>query len=229
MNYKIAIDGPSGVGKSAVARILSKELNFLYVDTGAIYRAIGLFALRRNCLEDENRIVNELKGCRIKLKFDKKGQRIFLNGEEVTAIIRGPEVSNAASVVSVIPWVRKNLFCVQRKLAQTQNVIMDGRDIGTVIMKDADVKIFLTANLEQRAKRRQAQLAWRCEKEIPFDEVCKEIVDRDQRDSERSTAPLKIAKDAVVVDNSNLTKQETIDVIKNIIYKKINIERDTNI
>ena len=216
---KVAIDGPAGAGKSVVAKAAAKDLGFIYVDTGAMYRAIGLYVLRQgkkpSSAED---VVPLLPEIREELRFLDGEQHIFLNGEDVSALIRTEEVSMAASDVSAIPEVRAFLLQCQRELAEENDVIMDGRDIGTVVLPDAEVKIFMTAKPEIRARRRFLQLK---EKGIEADlnDVLEELRQRDYNDSHRAAAPLRQAEDAVYLDNSDFTLQEDIDNMKRIILE----------
>lgn len=216
---KVAIDGPAGAGKSVVAKAAAKDLGFIYVDTGAMYRAIGLYVLRQgkkpSAAADVVPLLPEIKE---ELRFSDGEQHIFLNGEDVSTLIRTEEVSMAASDVSAIPEVRAFLLDRQRELAETNDVIMDGRDIGTVVLPDAEVKIFMTAKPEIRARRRFLQLK---EKGIEADmeAVLEELRQRDYNDSHRVAAPLKQAKDAIYLDNSDFSLQEDIENMKRIILE----------
>ena len=216
---KVAIDGPAGAGKSVVAKAAAKDLGFIYVDTGAMYRAIGLYVLRQgkkpSSAADVVPLLPEIKE---ELRFSDGEQHIFLNGEDVSTLIRTEEVSMAASDVSAIPEVRAFLLDRQRELAETNDVIMDGRDIGTVVLPDAEVKIFMTAKPEVRARRRFLQLK---EKGIEADmeAVLEELRQRDYNDSHRAAAPLKQAEDAIYLDNSDFSLQEDIDNMKRIILE----------
>lgn len=210
---KIAIDGPAGAGKSAAAKATAKKLGFIYVDTGALYRGIGLFALRKgaktNSIEE---VVPLLAQIKIEMRHIEGEQHIFLNGEDITGLIRTESVSAAASDVSAIPAVRDFLFDMQRDIAEKNDVVMDGRDIGTVVLPDAELKIFLTAKPEIRARRRVNQLA---EKgvEANYDDVLADIIQRDYNDSHRDFRPLKLAEDGIFMDNSEITLEETIENI----------------
>ena len=209
----IAIDGPAGAGKSTVAKAVAKKLGFIYVDTGALYRSIGVNALRHSVATDDSEaVVSLLPETNVELKYIDGNQRVFLNGEDVSEEIRLPEASMAASNVSAIPEVRAFLLDLQRDMAKKNNVVMDGRDIGTVILPDAQYKFFLTATAEVRAERRYKELQ---EKGITvdFNELLEEIKQRDYNDSHRATAPLKQADDAVYVDSSDLTLEESISAI----------------
>ena len=210
---KIAIDGPAGAGKSATAKALAKELGFIYVDTGALYRGIGLYALRKgaktNSIEEVVPLLAEIK---IEMRHIEGEQHIFLNGEDVTGLIRTESVSGAASDVSAIPAVRDFLFDMQRDIAEKNDVVMDGRDIGTVVLPDAELKIFLTAKPEVRAERRVKQLA---EKgvEANFDDVLADVIQRDYNDSHRDFRPLKLAEDGIFMDNTEYPLEETVSKI----------------
>ena len=209
----IAIDGPAGAGKSSVAKAVAAKLGFIYVDTGALYRSIGVNALRNGLnTEDAAAVTALLPATKVELKFIDGTQRVFLNGEDVSEAIRMPEASMAASNVSAIPAVRTFLLDLQRDMAKNNNVIMDGRDIGTVILPDAQYKFFLTASAEVRADRRFKELA---EKGINVDykALLEEIIQRDYNDSHRETAPLKQADDAILIDSSDMDIDEVINAI----------------
>lgn len=217
----IAIDGPSGAGKSTLARRLATTLRFLYVDTGAIYRTIAYYAYA-NHLDpaDEAAVLAALPNICIELRHDAEGlQRMILNGEDVTDAIRLPQISQYASVVSAYPGVRAFLLEMQRDFARKGSVIMDGRDIGTVVLPQADVKIFLTASPEARARRRCLELEQRGTPE-PFDQVLSEIQQRDWDDSHRETAPLRQAEDAVVVDTTELNFEESLAALLTVVRGK---------
>lgn len=223
MNYKsIAVDGPSGAGKSTLARMLAHALGFLYVDTGAIYRTVGLYVLRHGLVpEDVSTVVAVLDRIIVDLGYGEDGlQHMYLNGEDVTSEIRRPEASRYASVISGIPEVRAFLLQMQRSLAARQNVIMDGRDIGTVVLPEADVKIFLTASPEARAGRRHAELVERGEG-CDFDSVLADLTERDRRDSSRAAAPLKKAEDAIVVDTTALSLEQSLQVLLKTVKERI--------
>ncbi len=219
--FKIAIDGPAGAGKSTIAKSAAKELGFVYIDTGAMYRAIGLAAIRAEIDPDKDieAIEKLLPDIKVDISHSKSGQLVFLNGEDVSTEIRLPEVSVAASDVSRIPAVRSKLLDLQRSIAEKTDVIMDGRDIGTVVLPDAQLKIFLTASVEERAMRRYREL---CEKgiECNFDEVKKDMEYRDKNDSERDIAPLKPADDSVIVDTTGKTLEESVDMLLNIMKER---------
>lgn len=218
MSIAVAIDGPAGAGKSTIARAAAKELGFIYVDTGALYRSIGLNALRKGVdLADTNAIEKSLEGMKVELSFDSQGaQIVLLNGEDVSSLIRTPEVSMSASKVSAVPAVRAFLLDLQRNMAKTQSVIMDGRDIGTVVLPNAEVKIFLTASPEIRAKRRFDELIEKGQ-EVKYEDVLADVIERDYNDSHREIAPLKPAEDSKLADTSGLTLEESISLIINII------------
>ena len=222
MPVNIAIDGPSGAGKSSAAKALAKKLGYLYIDTGALYRAIGLYAIRQNVpdLKNADLVAPLLADIDVRLGFVKGEQRVYLNGEDVSGLIRTQPVAQAASDVSAHPVVRTFLLDLQRKMAAQHNVLMDGRDIGTVILPQAQVKIFLTANAEARARRRTLELQ---AKGIAADyaTVLREIKQRDANDSSRATAPLKAADDAVLVDNSDMDEIQTVEYMCRIIKEKL--------
>jgi len=206
----IAIDGPAGAGKSTIAKAVAKELGFIYIDTGAMYRAVGLGAVRRGIdSSDAEGVISILDELDITLKHTEQGQLIFLNGEDVSAQIRMPEISVAASNVAVIPAVRLKLVELQRGLAQKDHVIMDGRDIGTYVLPNAQLKIFLTADPKARAERRLLELLEKGVK-TTFEEVYEDMVYRDKNDSGREFAPLKPAEDSVLVDSTTMTLSETV-------------------
>lgn len=219
---RIAIDGPSGAGKSTISKHIAKKLGFVYMDTGAMYRTVGLFMLREHIAikSEHGRVVACLDNIEITLSYDESGQMIFLNGENVTGKIRTPEVSVAASDVAVIPEVRKKLVEIQRTLATGMNVIMDGRDIGTYVLPDAEIKIFLTASVEDRAQRRFKEL---CGKGVntTYDDVLKDMRYRDANDSGRSFAPLKPAKDAKIIDTTGNTFEMSVTYILEYITSKL--------
>ena len=211
---RIAIDGPGGAGKSSVAKAVAKELGIIYVDTGALYRNIGLYMLERGIdPKDTDGVVSALGDFTLELKFTDGKQVILLNGEDKGDAIRTPEVSMAASAVSAIPAVREYLLNMQRDTAKKNSVIMDGRDIGTVILPNAEVKIFLTASPEARAKRRYAELVARGNTDATYEQVYNEMVERDKNDSTRAVAPCVPAEDAIYLDNSDMTLEQTRDAI----------------
>ncbi|MDP4120794.1 MAG: (d)CMP kinase [Bacillota bacterium] len=220
----IAIDGPSGAGKSTISKLSAKELNFIYVDTGALYRAIGYAAMQKKISCDEIEKVTELlNSISVRLVFNEKGeQRVMLSDEDVSDYIRTPEVSMMASAISALPIVREYLLDLQRNLAKTNNVIMDGRDIGTVVLPNAQIKIFLFASPEDRAKRRYDEL---CEKgmQVNYDDVLQDIITRDYNDSHRETAPLKPAENAIMVETTGNTLEQSVQKLLSIM--KENIEK----
>ena len=213
MGYNVAIDGPAGAGKSTIAKLVAKEKGFIYVDTGAMYRGLAIHFLNQGIQADETEKV--IKACRdaeVTIRFENGIQQVYLNGANITSRLRDEEVGNMASMTSAIPEVRAKLLELQQNLARTQNVIMDGRDIGTCVLPNADVKIFLTASVETRAKRRYDELM---AKGVPcnLDEIESDIRERDYRDMTREIAPLKQAEDAVKVDSSYMTIPEVVDKI----------------
>lgn len=217
----VAIDGPSGAGKSSLAKRLAKELGYVYVDTGAMYRSIGLYGMRAGAdLKDEAAMAALLPDIRIRLAYQDGSQHIFLNEEDVSEAIRAEEVGMAASSVSPHPPVRAFLLDTQREMARSQNVLMDGRDIGTVVLPDATVKIYLTASSKARAQRRQKELL---EKgmEADFETVLKDIEQRDWQDTHRETAPLRQAEDAVLVDTSELDFEQSFEALKKVILDRV--------
>lgn len=216
--YAVAIDGPSGAGKSTLARAAAERLGILYVDTGAIYRTIGLY-VRRHGIDpkDTAAVLAALPDIRIGMDHDADGmQRMLLNGEDVTADIRLPEISMYASAVSAIQGVRDFLMEMQRSLARERSVIMDGRDIGTVVLPDADVKIFLYADVEVRAKRRELELRQRGTPK-PYEEVLREMEERDYNDTHRAAAPLRAADDAIMVDTSSMDFDASLALLLDVI------------
>lgn len=209
----IAIDGPAGAGKSTIAKRLAKKLGFIYVDTGAMYRAMAYYFLQHNIdAKDENAIAAACPDVDVTITYENGEQQVLLNGENVNGVIRNEEVGNMASSTSVYPVVRKKLVELQRQLAKSADVIMDGRDIGTCVLPDAQVKIYLTASSVTRAKRRYDELT---EKGVSCDlaEIEKDIIDRDYRDMHRETSPLRQAEDAVLVDSSEMNIDEVVDAI----------------
>ncbi len=217
---RIAIDGPGGAGKSSVAKAVAKKLGIIYVDTGALYRNIGLFVMRKGIdPRDSGGVISSLESIKLELKFEKGKQVILLNGTDEGDNIRTPEASMAASAVSAIPEVRKFLLDMQRETARKNSVIMDGRDIGTVIIPNAEVKIFITASAKARAERRYKELISKGQN-ITFEKVYDEMVERDKNDSEREIAPCVAAKDAVLLDNSELNEEQTVKAVLKIVKKK---------
>ena len=220
----VAIDGPSGAGKSTLARSAAAELGYLYVDTGAIYRTIGYYAHANHIdPKDEQAVASALPQVRVELTYGDDGlQHMLLNGQDVTKEIRLPEISLCASAVSAHPGVRAFLLEMQRELARTHSVIMDGRDIGTVVLPDADVKIFLTASPEARARRRMLELEQRGTPE-PYEKILKEIEQRDWDDSHRATAPLRQAEDAVLLDTTELNFEESREALLKLIRERTGV------
>jgi len=216
----IAIDGPAGAGKSTIAQRVAKSLEFIYVDTGALYRAVGLFAMRGNIPHtDSDALISRLGEVDIELDYRDGRQLIFLNGQDVTGDIRGPEMGLIASDVSAFPAVRDFLLGLQREMAQRHNVIMDGRDIGTVVLPGADLKIFLTATPEDRAMRRYKEFAAKGSK-ISYDQVLGDIKRRDANDMGRATAPLKPAQDAVMLDTTGNEFEQSVALVLEIIRER---------
>ncbi len=218
----VAIDGPAGAGKSTIARAVAKSLGYIYVDTGALYRAIGLgvtlLGLDTKNIDD---VTGALENITVTIRFVDAEQRVFLNGHDVSEEIRRPEISMAASNVSAMGVVREFLFSLQKDLAAKNNVVMDGRDIGTVVLPNADVKIFLTASPEERARRRYDELCAKGTDES-YEKVLKEVKERDYNDSHREIAPLKQAEDAILVDTTENTLEESIELLKDVILKNLN-------
>ena len=217
----IAIDGPAGAGKSTIAKRLAKELGYIYVDTGAMYRAMAYYFLKNHIsAEDENRIAAACEHVDITIRYQDGEQQVILNGENVNGVIRNEEVGNMASSTSVYPVVRKKLVELQQQLAVNENVIMDGRDIGTVVLPNADVKIYLTASSKVRAKRRYDELTSKG-KVCDLEQIEQDIIDRDYRDMNRETSPLKQADDAVLLDSSNLDIDGVVKKMKEIIKSRV--------
>ena len=223
-NRSIAIDGPSGAGKSTLARMTAQKLGLIYVDTGALYRTVGLYALRNGIAsKDEEKVAAMLPDIRIEMRYDDEGiQRMFLNGEDVTLDIRFPEASIYASDVSAMNAVRAFLLSMQKDMALRYNVVMDGRDIGTVVLPNAGLKIFMTARPEIRAERRLLELK---EKNIEtaYEDVLRDILYRDKNDSERSAAPLKAAADAILLDTTELSLEECLAEISKLAMEKLSL------
>lgn len=220
----VAIDGPAGAGKSSIAKVAAKTLGIIYVDTGAMYRAAALYAVRNNISINAESLIPVLDDIKIDMRYENDSQIILLNGEDVSGLIREPEISMGASAIAVIPEVRLKLVDIQRELAKKQSVIMDGRDIGTYVLPDAELKIYLTASIEERARRRYIE---QTEKGIECDikAVEKEIAERDKNDMSREFAPLKKADDAVFLDTSELNFEEAVSVVMTLIKEKIEGER----
>lgn len=213
MSYNVAIDGPAGAGKSTIAKRIAKKLNYIYVDTGAMYRAMALYLLRKGVDgSDKEAIAMACQSARISIEYQDGEQVVLLNGENVNAFLRTEEVGNMASVSSAVPAVREKLVELQQELAKKADVVMDGRDIGTVVLPQADVKVYLTASSHTRANRRYLELT---EKGLEADlqQIEQDIIDRDYRDMHRETSPLRQAEDAVLVDSSNMTIDEVVERI----------------
>lgn len=213
MGYNVAIDGPAGAGKSTIAKLVAKEKGYIYVDTGAMYRGLAVHFLQKGIAPEETeKIVEACEDAQVSIGYEKGAQQVYLNGENITARLRTEKVGNMASRTSAIPEVREKLLELQRGLAREKDVIMDGRDIGTHILPNADVKIYLTASVETRAKRRYDELR---EKGVDcdYEEIAKDIRERDERDMNREIAPLKKAEDAVLVDSSDMNIEEVVAVI----------------
>lgn len=217
----VAIDGPAGAGKSTVARAAAKEIGFIYVDTGALYRAVGVNALRKGIdTKDKPAVAASLADISVDLVFENGEQKVLLNGENVSAEIRTPPASMAASDVSAVPEVRAFLFDLQRDIAKRNCCIMDGRDIGTVVLPDAKVKIFLTASPEERATRRYKELIEKGT-DVKYEDVLAELIERDYNDSHREIAPLKPAEDGVIIDTTGLSLEESIATIVKTVKENI--------
>ena len=222
MAINVAIDGPAGAGKSTIARHAASSLGFIYVDTGALYRTVGLYSIRKGYdTKDAEKVNSTLPDIDIKLGFSGTEQRVFLNGEDVSEAIRTPEASMGASNVSAIPQVREFLFDLQKDIAKNNDCLMDGRDIGTVVLPDAQVKIFLTASPETRAKRRYKELIEKGS-DVKFEDVLDDLIKRDYQDTHREIAPLKAADDAVLLDTSELDFEGSLRAVLDIIKGKIN-------
>ena len=222
MSVAIALDGPAGAGKSSIAKKAAKALDFIYVDTGALYRTIGLAASRKNVEPKPSKEVEELLDkINVDLTFNSLGEQVvLLDGEDVSGEIRTPEASMMASKISAVPAVRAYLLDLQRNMAKTHNVIMDGRDIGTVVLPNAKVKIFLTASPEARAQRRNKEL---CEKgmDVKYEDVLNDVIQRDYNDTHRDVAPLKPADGCVIVDTTELDFEQSVDKIISVIKENI--------
>lgn len=217
MAYSVAIDGPAGAGKSTIAKMVAKEKAFIYVDTGAMYRAMALYFIRNGIAPEESeKISAAVKGADVTIEYVNGEQQVLLNGENVTPYLRTEEVGNMASSSSVNADVRKKLVELQQKLAKTANVVMDGRDIGTCVLPDADVKVYLTASVEVRAKRRYDELAAKGQ-DADLEKIKADIEERDYRDMHRDISPLRQAEDAVLVDSSDLNIEESAKAIMDLI------------
>ena len=213
MGYNVAVDGPAGAGKSTIAKLVAKEKGYIYVDTGAMYRGLAIHFLKKGISpEDKEAVAKACIDADVSIVYENGVQQVYLNGENITGMLRTEEVGNMASKTSAIPAVREKLLELQKTLAREKDVIMDGRDIGTNILPNADVKIYLTASVETRAKRRYDELASNGES-CDFDEIARDIKERDERDMTREIAPLKKAEDAILVDSSDMTIDEVVSKI----------------
>jgi len=220
MSFNIAVDGPAGAGKSTIAKLVAKKMNLIYVDTGAMYRAMALYLLRMGVdINDDDAVIKECVNADITIKYEDGAQVVYLNGDNVNAFLRTEEVGNAASKTSVLAPLRAHLLSLQQNLAKTSDCIMDGRDIGTCVLPNADVKIYLTASSEVRAKRRYDELTAKGEI-CDLAKIKADIEERDYRDMNRETAPLKQAEDAVLVDSSYMTIEEVVEEIIKISERK---------
>lgn len=219
MGYSVAIDGPAGAGKSTIAKQIAKQLGFIYIDTGAMYRAMALFLLNENVSADNHEAVSKkCKEADITICYENGEQQVYLNGENVNGLIRTEQVGNMASTTSINPDVRKKLVELQQKMAESEDVIMDGRDIGTCVLPNADVKVYLTAGSKVRAERRYLELTTKgvvCD----INAIEKDIIERDERDMNREISPLKQAEDAIAVDSSDMTIDEVIQTIISLIKR----------
>lgn len=216
----VAIDGPAGAGKSTIAKAAAKQLNYIYVDTGALYRTIAYNAVKKNVVDDTNAVIALLNDTKVELKYIDGVQAVFLNGEDVSAYIRTPEISMGASKVSAIPEVRAFLLSLQQEIAKENDVIMDGRDIATVVLPNADVKIFLFASPECRAQRRYKELVEKGEN-VKYEDVLADVNQRDYQDSHREIAPLKPSEDSIMLDTSKLNLDESIQLVIKTIKENI--------
>ena len=213
MGYNVAIDGPAGAGKSTIAKLVAKEKGYIYVDTGAMYRGLAIHFLDKGIQPQETeKVIEACKDAEVTIAYEDAVQHVYLNGKDISSRLRNEEVGNMASVTSAIPEVRKKLLELQQNLAKTQNVIMDGRDIGTCVLPHADVKVYLTASVETRAKRRYQDLQEKGD-DCNLEEIAHDIEERDRRDMTREIAPLKQAEDAVLVDSSDMTIAEVVKTI----------------
>lgn len=227
MGYNVAIDGPAGAGKSTIAKLVAKEKGYIYVDTGAMYRGLAIHFLDKGIQPQETeKVIEACKDAEVTIAYEDAVQHVYLNGKDISSRLRNEEVGNMASVTSAIPEVRKKLLELQQNLAKTQNVIMDGRDIGTCVLPHADVKVYLTASVETRAKRRYQELQEKGE-DCNLEEIAHDIEERDRRDMTREIAPLKQAEDAVLVDSSDMTIAEVVKTIVDLCrYDKVGRERN---
>ena len=217
----IAIDGPAGAGKSSIAKALSKRLGYIYIDTGAMYRAVALFFVENNISDGtDSRIESLLNKLEISIKYEDGAQKVILNGEDVTGKLRLEEIGKLASKFSAIGSVREKLVALQRKLAQKENVVMDGRDIGTVVLPNADLKIYLSASSKVRAKRRYLELFEKGHTDLDINEIEDEIIKRDEADMNREISPLKQADDAYYLDSSDMTLEEVVSKILSMVKEE---------
>ena len=219
--FSVAIDGPSGAGKSSVSKAVCAAVGFRHIDTGAMYRALGYAALDAGVdISDEEAVKSMLGELDINVRFDDEGQKVFVNGEDVTGKIRTEQISAMASGISKLPCVRDFLLGLQRKTAEEYNVVMDGRDIGTVVLPNAQLKVYLTASVEKRAERRYLELLAKNEN-VEYNKVLENAIIRDKQDMERKTAPLRPAEDAVIVDTTNMTFDESVETITKLIKERM--------
>ena len=218
--FSVAIDGPAGAGKSTIAKALAAELKAMYLDTGAMYRAFGLYMLRKGGTSDTKAIIAALDEVNISVKFVDGVQRMYLGDEDVTDAIRTPEVSMAGSDVAAVPEVRERMVALQRKTAEGHSVIMEGRDIGTVVLPNATLKIYMTASVEERARRRWREMEQKGKPE-PYEKVLEALKERDYKDTHRAASPLRAADDAIIVDNTNLGFEENVALIKRLALEAI--------
>lgn len=219
MGYQIAIDGPAGAGKSTIAKLVAKRKGYIYVDTGAMYRGLAYYFLQEGIdPKDEESIAKACENATITISYENEKQQIYLNGKNITGHLREEAVGNMASKSSGIAKVREKLLELQRELARKENVVMDGRDIGTSVLPDADVKIFLTASVDTRARRRYNELSEKGES-CDYEKIASDIQERDRRDMTRENSPLRQAEDAYLVDSSDMTIDEVVDKIESICQK----------
>lgn len=211
--FSIAIDGPAGAGKSTIARAVADRLGAMYLDTGAMYRAVGLYFLRRGLDNDARAVAERIGEVRLTVKPEGGKQRMYLDGEDVTEAIRTPEASLAASHVAAVPEVRERMVALQREIARGYSIVMDGRDIGTKVLPDATLKLFITASAEVRAQRRYAELKQKGEDTLTLNQVLQEIRERDFNDTHRAASPLQQAEDARLLDTSDMTQQQALDAV----------------
>lgn len=225
MGFNIAIDGPAGAGKSTIAKRVSRELDFIYVDTGAMYRAIAVYMIENKVdITDAAALQEACRDISVTIRYEEGEQQVYLNGRNVTGLLRSPEVSRTASVTSADPHVRQTLLKLQRELAADADVLMDGRDIGTQVLPDAGLKIYLTASVETRARRRYLELVEKGE-DCSLEQIEEEIRERDRRDMTREIAPLRKADDAILVDSSHMTIEEVTEQIRKY-YRKVQREKE---